>query len=106
MPDRHVNVSLTFRTPASAPVVLESVLTAIKAERRAGGPLPEVASAAAPPPDVQARDQHRRISLTFCTSSPSAVVLENVLAAINGSASPYELVETRCRVIDFDDVEE
>ncbi|MGI5288051.1 hypothetical protein ACQEVF_32565 [Nonomuraea polychroma] len=52
-------------------------------------------------------DPHASITLTFRTPAAGAVVLEQVLSAINKSGSiPYELTYANCHSFDLDEVED
>ena len=51
-------------------------------------------------------DLHVSINLTFRTPAAASVVLQHVLAAVNGSDMPYELTGTHCQSFDLDEVED
>lgn len=51
-------------------------------------------------------DMHVHITLTFRTPAPAAVLLEQVLSAVNRSEMPYELTGTHCDSFDLDEVED
>lgn len=51
-------------------------------------------------------DPHVQVGLTFRTPAPAAVVLENVIAAINKNGMPYELTGTSCSSFDLDELDE
>jgi hypothetical protein len=102
MPESHVDTTLAFHTSASGPAVLVKVRDAVESMCRAGRTLPKLVGGAA------AAGQHGpivSISLTWRTPDPSAV-LGDVLAAINDSDFPYELIKTRCSAAVIDEAEE
>ncbi|MFB4275770.1 hypothetical protein ACBJ59_10795 [Nonomuraea sp. MTCD27] len=51
-------------------------------------------------------DPHVSLTLTFRTPAAGAVVLQHVLAAVNGSEMPYELTAAHCMSFDMDEVED
>lgn len=55
---------------------------------------------------VKTVGEHVTIHLTFRTVAPAAVVLEQVIGAINRHAMPYELTMTGCGTIDLDEAED
>jgi hypothetical protein len=51
-------------------------------------------------------DPHAQVHLTFRTPAAAAVVLEQVLSAINKHGMPYELTTAGCSSFDLDEVDE
>lgn len=51
-------------------------------------------------------DLHVNVHLTFRTPAAGAVVLEQVLAAVNKYGMPYELTTAGCNSFDLDEVED
>lgn len=51
-------------------------------------------------------DPHVSLNLTFRTPAAASVVLQHVLAAVNGSNMPYEFTNGSCVSFDPDEVED
>lgn len=100
-----VNVRLIFHTRDSGPRVLSRVTSAIEAHRQAGNPIPKLpVYASAPPHPSEGGPPSVTIGLTFRTTEPSSVVLEQVMAAIRRSRLMDELRDYFS--VDLDDGEE